>query len=436
MTSAWDVASRHPDGIYHDRGKYSDGDDKGGARAMADGRERITIGFSAHARPRVVDRGADNTRGRLFAEILTAGPLSRTQLSQRSGLSQSTVTKVVNPLIDAGFVTETGEQSGAIGRPQRLLAVAADRRAAIGVKIGPGAVTGVLTDLRAQVLGRRTRPLTAGHDPSAALSAAAAVVWDLLAGHPEAREKLIGVGVGLGGHVEPDSGRVVRSGVLGWSGVEVGAPLAAATGVPTVVGNDVDALAVAERWFGAGREANGFALVTVGPGVGCGLFIGDELITGAAGLAGELGHIPMQVNGVLCTCGNHGCLETLASDDAVLRQITENGGPSHSTIEDAVKAARAGDAVAVAAFESMGDVLGRALATLCNLINPDRIVLAGERASAFDLFGDACTSAWRAHSFSTAATDCELIVDETDDGLWARGAACLVIRDAVGADQA
>jgi predicted NBD/HSP70 family sugar kinase len=381
------------------------------------------------------ERLALTTRGRLFAEILTAGPLSRTQLAQRSGLSQSTVTKVVNPMIEAGFVAETGEQSVGIGRPQRLLEVAANRRAAIGVKIGPGAVTGVLTDLRAQVIDQRARPLTAGHDPSAALSAAAAVVWDLLAGHPEAREKLIGVGVGLGGHVSAEEGRVIRSGVLGWTGVEVSAPLAAATGLPTVAANDVDALAVAERWFGAGRGVDGFALVTVGPGIGCGLFLRGELVTGAGGLAGELGHIPMLADGAECTCGNRGCLETLASDDAVLRGIVADGGERYSGIEDAVKAARDGDDHAIAAFAAMGEALGRGLATLCNLVNPGRIVLAGERAGAFDLFGDACTSAWRAHAFSTAAADCELIVDETDDSLWARGAACLVIRDAVGSDQ-
>jgi predicted NBD/HSP70 family sugar kinase len=141
----------------------------------------------------------------------------------------------------------------------------------------------------------------------------------------------------------------------------------------------------------------------------------------------------MLVDGPECTCGNRGCLETLASDDAVLRAIAEQGG-EFTAIEHAVKAARDGDSRAVAAFEAMGEALGRALATLCNLVNPGRIVLAGERAGAFDLFGDACTRAWRAHAFSTAATDCELIVDETDDSLWARGAACLVIRDAVGAD--
>ena len=404
---------------------------------MAVGRERITIGLSTPLRPGGVDRGADNTRAQLFAEILTAGPLSRTQLSQRSGLSQSTVTKVVNPMIDAGYVTETGEHARGLGRPQKLLDVAADRHAAIGVKIGPGSVTAVLTDLRAQVLDLRSRPLTTGHDPSTALTTAAAVVCDLLAGRAGLRERLVGLGVGLGGHVEAGAGRVVRSGILGWNGVEVSGPLAAATGLPTVVGNDVDALAVAERWFGAGRGVDGFALVTVGPGIGCGLFLGGELITGADGLAGELGHIPMRAGGVACSCGNRGCLETLASDAAVLRHIADAGGPGPGPegkdIDAAVGAARAGDPVATAAFEAMGDALGRGLATLCNLVNPRRIVLAGERASAFDLFGPACTRSWRAHAFSTAAANCELIVDETDDSLWARGAACLVIRDAVAA---
>lgn len=407
-------------------------------------RQRMTIALPADGQAAAAAGGADGTRTQLFAEVLTAGPLSRTQLAQRTRLSQSTVTKVVNPLIEAGFLAETGEQTGVLGRPQRLLAVAADKHAVIGVKIAPGAVTGVLTDLRAQVLARRSRQLTAGHDPSAALAAAAAVVWDLLASDQTALDRLIGVGVGVGGHVDEATGRVVHSGVMGWDAVSVAEPLAAATGLPTVTGNDVDALAVAERWFGAGRDVETFVLVTVGPGVGCGLFLRGELFTGAAGLAGELGHIPVRTDGVLCSCGRRGCLETVASDDAVLRMIAElvpgrgsNGssgsrrGDIPGTIEQAVEMARSGHAAAQAAFAAMGEDLGRALATLCNLLNPARIVLAGERAGAFDLFGPACERAWRAHAFSSAAEDCELIVDVTDDAQWARGGACLVIRDAV-----
>jgi len=400
---------------------------------MTVGRERISIGLAADALAQnaAPGAGADGTRAQLFAEVLTAGPLSRTQLAQRTGLSQSTVTKVVNPLIEAGFVAETGERGVGVGRPQRLLEVAAARHAVIGVKLAPGAVTGVLTDLRAQVLHTRERRLTAGHDPASAIAAAAAVVLDLLAADRGAPDRLIGVGVGVGGHVEPGAGRVVHSGILGWDEVAVAAPLGAATGLPTVVGNDVDALAVAERWFGLGRDVDTFALVTVGPGIGCGLFLGGELFTGSTGLAGELGHIPVRAEGEECGCGRRGCLETVASDAAVLRAIERAGGVRPASIEEAVRLARAGDAAAVAAFATMGEELGRALATLGNLVNPARIILAGERAEAFDLFGPSCERAWRAHSFSTAAQDCALTVDVTDDAQWARGAACLVIREAV-----
>jgi predicted NBD/HSP70 family sugar kinase len=398
---------------------------------MTVGRERITIGLSAEALAHASSPGADGTRAQLFAEVLTAGPLSRTQLAQRTGLSQSTVTKVVNPLIESGFVAETGEHNVGVGRPQRLLEVAAQRHTVIGVKLAPGTVTGVLTDLKAKVLARRERRLTAGHDPAAAISAAAAVVGDLLAADRGAVDRLIGVGVGVGGHVEPGAGRVVRSGILGWDDVAVAAPLGAATGIPTVVGNDVDALTVAERWFGLGRGVDTFTLVTVGPGIGCGLFLGGELFTGSGGLAGELGHIPVRAGGEECGCGRRGCLETVASDGAVLRAIERAGGERPASIEDAVALARAGDARARAAFAAMGDELGRALATLSNLVNPARIILAGERAEAFDLFGPSCERAWRAHAFSTAADDCTLTVDVTDDAQWARGAACLVIREAV-----
>jgi predicted NBD/HSP70 family sugar kinase len=400
---------------------------------MTVGRERITIGrvSDALARGTAPGPGAEGTRSQLFAEVLTSGPLSRTQLAQRTGLAQSTVTKVVNPLIASGFVAETGEHHVGVGRPQRLLEVAAQRHAVIGLRLAPGAVTRVLTDLRARILLRRERRLTAGHDPSAAIAAAAAVVGQLLAADRGAPGRLIGVGVGVGGHVEPGSGRVVSSGILGWAEVDLAASLGAATGLPTVVGNDVDALAVAERWFGLGRGVETFALVTVGPDIGCGLVLGGELFTGSTGAAGELGHIPVRADGEACGCGRRGCLETVACDEAVIRAIERAGGARPASIEEAVSLARGGDPRAKAAFAAMGEELGRALATLSNLVNPARIILAGERAEAFDLFGPSCERSWRAHAYSTAARDCTLKVAVTDDAQWARGAACLVIREAV-----
>lgn len=381
--------------------------------------------------PSLPGTAADGTRALIFAEVLTAGPLSRTDVARRLGLSQSTVTKAVNPLIEMGYLIEAGDRSSGSGRPQRLVKVSRDRHAVIGVKLAPTQVTGVLTDLEATVLTRFERTMEVGYSPEAGLAAATAVIYELLAAQPGARERLLGVGVGLGGHVDTARGRCVRSGILGWDDVDIAQPLSAALGMPTLVSNNVNALVVAEHWFGSGRDSDCFAVVTVGPGVGCGLLLGGELHHGISGQAGELGHTPLQPDGPLCTCGNRGCLEAAASDAAILAQI-----PGCASIEEARRLARGGSPTAVAAFAAMGEALGRGLAVLCNLLNLEKIVLTGEGAVAYDLFGPACEESWRRHSFSTTARDCTLVVDTADDDLWARGAACLVIREAASVSPA
>jgi len=393
---------------------------------------RISIGFAAL--PHGPDSGGANaTRAQLFTEVLTGGPLSRTDLARRTNLSASTVTKMVNPLIDAGYIVETGAASSGLGRPRKLLRVAAERYAVLGVKIAPGTVTGVIADLKARVMAQRQLVLPGLPDPATVIEVAASMVTDLVDENAAGCGKVLGVGVGIGGHVDSEAGRVVRSGILGWTGVPLAAPLAAATGLPVVIDNDVNALAIAERWFGAGRGIRSFVLVTVGPGIGSAFLLDGESLTGATGLAGELGHIPVRPGGALCRCGNQGCLETVTSDESILRDIAARGGPAYDGIATAIERARSGaDPAAAAAFEAMGTEFGRALATVCNLFNPERIVLTGERAAAYDLFGPACERAWQSAAFSTAASDCELVVDNADDTLWARGAGCLVIREAVG----
>ena len=393
---------------------------------------RISIGFTMP--PRGPDSGGANaTRAQLFTEVLTSGPLSRTDLARRTDLSASTVTKMVNPLIEAGYIVETGALSSGLGRPRQLLRVAAERYVVLGVKIAPGMVTGVVTDLSARVIAQRQRPLSAPHDPATVIGVAADVVGELAGEDASGRGVPLGVGVGIGGHVDSRAGRVVRSGILGWAGVPLAAPLAAATGLPVVIDNDVNALAIAERWFGAGRDIRSFVLVTVGPGIGSAFLLDGEPVAGVTGLAGELGHIPVRPDGAPCRCGNRGCLETVASDESILRDIAARGGTEYPDVTAAIERARSGaDPTAAEAFESMGTEIGRALATVCNLFNPERIVLTGERAAAYDLFGPACERAWQSAAFSTAASDCELVVDTAGDTLWARGAGCLVIREAVG----
>jgi predicted NBD/HSP70 family sugar kinase len=376
---------------------------------------------------------ADETRAAIFAEVLTSGPSSRTDLARRLGLSQSTVTRAVNPLIETGYLREIGARSSSGGRPQRIVAVARDRHLTVGVKLAPQGVTAVLTDLEATVLARSRLPLPAGAAPSDVLALAARAVRYLLEADGRPADRVLGVGVGIGGHVNPALGRCVHSGVMGWAGVDIAGPLSEALDLPVVVNNDANALLVAERWFGTGRGHSTLAVVTVGAGIGCGLLIGGDLFTGFTGLAGELGHVPVTTDGPLCSCGNRGCVEALASDDAVLAAITTSSHVPCESIADAMDRAESGDQAALDAFAAMGAALGRAMATLCNLINPEKIILSGESVRAHRYFGPACEESLSAHGFSTAARDCEVVTDVADDDDWARGAACLAIREAVQA---
>jgi predicted NBD/HSP70 family sugar kinase len=222
---------------------------------------------------------------------------------------------------------------------------------------------------------------------------------------------------------------------MGWQNVDIAGPLRVATGVPVLVSNDVNTLAVAEHWFGKGRGTESFAVVTTGAGVGCGLVLRGRLYTGVNGLAGELGHLPLQPDGPECTCGNRGCLEAIASDQGIFQFLQDKGVRNCRSMRQAMDLAEEEDTAAGAAareaFAVAGQALGRGLAALCNLLNLEKVILSGEGAIAYALFRSELESSWRKHSFSTTADDCDLIVDLVKDDQWARGAACLAIQDLV-----
>ncbi|MGD6755791.1 ROK family protein [Streptomyces sp. BH105] len=380
----------------------------------------------------------EQTRAEIFATVLTAGPISRTQLAQRLGLVPSSVTRALPLLLEHDYLRESEAPPHGRGRPQKMLQVNPDKHIVVGIKIGPAQVSGVVTDMAANVLARAETPIS-DCTPDTALSAAASLTRDLLARAPQAADRVLGVGVGVSGHVDSPAGICRYSALLDWTKVDVAGPLSEATGLRVVVNNDVNTLVVAERWFGEGRGIDSFAVVTVGPGIGCGLLLGGALYSGASGMAGELGHLPMDPTGPMCSCGKRGCLEALAGDRAVLRHL-QDGGVDCTRITDAIDLARgestAARTVARAAFHEMGVALGRGLAGMCNLLNLEKIILAGEGAVAYDLFGPALNDTLAALAYSDAARDCHIHVDPVTHDLWARGAACLVIRDAVRAPSA
>jgi predicted NBD/HSP70 family sugar kinase len=365
--------------------------------------------------------------GALFEAVLTRGPLSRRDVARLTGMSAASVTKLVRPLIDHGYVVENDREADGPGRPQIPLQVAASRHLALGVKLMPNELVGVVADLHAEVQSSH-RVRLARTNPQAVVDGITELSATLLDRLPDASSRLLGIGVGVSGHVDGASGVLRHSPLLNWTDVPLRRLIVERMNMPAVIENDVNTLAVAEQWFGPGSGFDSFAVVTVGAGVGCGLVINNRLWQGVSGLAGEFGHVIVAPDGPTCHCGKRGCLESVASDSAITAAMSKAVGRRISSVTQVVRLAHAGDKAAQQVFRDAGVALGRALATLVNLLNPPLIILSGEGIAASDLFMDALRTTLDQDAFSSAARDCSLLVRPLPDETWARGAAAAMLR--------
>ncbi|MFC5801986.1 ROK family transcriptional regulator [Streptomyces formicae] len=369
----------------------------------------------------------DRNRASVFGAIVTKGPIARSEIARLTGLSQATVTKAVAPMIEAGYVAEQEGSSGGPGRPRVPLHICPDRRFAVGVKVTEREAVGVVVDLAGEVRAECRTALDSRAVPDV-VARVAELVGQLMGEDASFAQRTFDLGVALGGQVDVDHQVLRTSAMLGWYEVPLARLLEESTGLRTVIENDVNALAVTEQWFGVGVDVPWFAVVTLGAGVGGALVLDGKLIRGARGAAGEVGHVMVEPGGRLCRCGNRGCVETIASDPAILAAIAETGGPDVLDIAAAVELARAGDAAAFLAFMRAGVALGSGIAALANLVNPERIVISGEGLVASDLFMNSLRETFAARTL-LPADDFELVTRPLPDEAWARGAAAVALQD-------
>ncbi|MER5197536.1 ROK family protein [Streptomyces sp. NPDC002755] len=364
----------------------------------------------------------------VFTTVLSQGPLTRLELARRAGLSAAAVTKAVRPLIESGYLVEDADTEArtALGRPANLVRVDGGRALFLGLKLTGDAIFGVLTDLRCRILLARRVPLT-DRAADAVLASTAEVVRELLTEADGYGVPVMGLGLAVSGDVDRGEGVVRYSPFLEWHDVPLAELASTVTGLPVTVDNDVRALTVAEQWFGAGVGLSNFAVVTVGAGVGCGLVVHGRVVAGAHGVAGEIGHVTVDPNGPLCHCGNRGCVEAIAADPAILTRIRERTGVEVADTTEAVDLARRGDAHAREAYSRAGEAIGRGIATVANLLGPERVVISGEGLAAYDLFAEQIRSAFAAAAFGSAAR-CDLQTRPLPFEEWARGAAATAIQ--------
>jgi N-acetylglucosamine repressor len=372
-------------------------------------------------------------RSAVLNTIKAQGPASRTEVARLTGLSAATITGITAGLIADGLIFEKASGDSRGGRRPILLAVNPRGRYVIGLKLTETQVIGALTDLEATVIAKRADSIV-GHSLEQVLETLAAAVLALLIEGRLRKKQLLGVGLGLAGIVDAERGLLRLSPYFGWRDVPLRDLLRARLHVPIYIDNDVNTLTLAEKWFGAGQGVDHFLTVTVGRGVGLGIVVNGQFCRGVGGGAGEFGHTVIDPDGPLCDCGKRGCLETFVGDPGLLRMAAEAAergeldGPVADT-DELVRRAAAGNAGARAVFARAGEVLGRGVANLINVFNPERLIIGGEGVRAGEwLFGPMRAAVSR-YVMVGLAQDTEIRVEPWGDDAWARGAASLVLRE-------
>ncbi|MFJ4223539.1 ROK family protein [Microbacterium sp. NPDC089695] len=361
------------------------------------------------------------TEATIARTVLIHGPISRSALAVRLGLSPASLTRLTKPSVDRGILIELDDVVDGVGRPSRPLDVSRSMGTFLGVKLTGDDAHVVLTDVRAQLLGEVVVPLTS-HDPSAVV---AAVVSGRDRLSP-AVAPLAGIGISIGG--QTDDGTAVWAPFLGWESVPIGALVAEATGIPVRVENDILALAEAERWFGVGRGLDGFAVITIGAGVGYGLIAHGEVIRTPDAGVGLGGHIPLEPHGPLCQEGHRGCSQAMLTSGSIAAQASA-ALQRPVTYDEVLDLAAAGDPAASAVVDASARALGRLIALSANLTLHADIVLAGEGMRLFALAEDVVRAAI-VEGRDPRASAVRLHVDEGGFTAWARGAAAVAIQDA------
>ncbi len=363
--------------------------------------------------------------------IVGGGLLSRAEIARQTGLSAVTVGAIVSELMDQALVVESGETDSTAGRPGRLLALNASSYGAIGVKLTDTRLVGAVTDLRATVVAEAHLPLT-NPSPADFIHALTDLVGGLLSDAGLGAGRLLGVGIGLPGVVDSVAGTTHHSPFLRWTDEPVRALAEEALGVPVFVENDVNTLALTERWFGVGQGVEDFLLVTLGQGIGLGIVLGGHLHRGARGGVGEFGHTVVDGSTDICECGNVGCLEAVASEGALMRRSGELAAASGTVPVADLRELhqRAMSELDLAALViDAGTAIGRGVANLVNVLAPELVIVSGEGIVEGSVMVNAIQDAVADRTFPGLVGRYELLVEQLPDGPWARGAASLVLAE-------
>jgi predicted NBD/HSP70 family sugar kinase len=370
--------------------------------------------------------------------IRDVGAISRIDISRTTGLSQATVTSITADLLAEGMLLEQQSGKSVGGRRPIPLALNPQGAYTVGVHLSVDQICVVLMDLQAIIINSHSAPLDIddlGLDSvvEKMIQAVHACLWDA----DFSKNQLSGIGVAIPGLIDSRTGFVHYIPNYQWQNVNLAELLRKKIGIPAYVENSANTLVIFEQWFGIGRGVDNFILITTENGIGMGMVVNGQIFRGFSGVAGEFGHTIVQENGPLCRCGEHGCLEAICGNNAIIRDAKEAARQGKwqpkriesITIGEVLSAARQGNVALKDIYYRVGRALGTGISNLQKLLDPEKIIISGKGVLAEELiFGPMLETLHKDISFDSDAR-VRLFAQEWKATNYARGAGALVLQE-------
>ena len=331
-------------------------------------------------------------RNLIFNQIRTRQPISRADLARVSGLQRSTVSLIVEELLEERWIAEGSMGRIPRGRRPTFLNVNS-QRGVLALDIHPSQTTLAVTDLGGKIVSQTLIPLP--EDPQKVIAAIVSAIQEIIANSKE--RSFDGIGISLPGRLDlkatkssdskHDSDDAIFAPNVRWPIAQIKSRVEQATGLPVVADNVANACALSEVWFGDSDGMHDLVVVNVSEGLGTGIFANGRILRGEGGSAGEFGHVQMDPAGLPCGCGSRGCWETLAANPAGMRYYAEEAGKGIASFEDVLRLAESGDAAGLAAIGRTCAALGRGMHMIASALAPSEIVVVGDITTAWHIVG-------------------------------------------------
>ncbi|WP_211745844.1 ROK family transcriptional regulator [Paenibacillus sp. Marseille-Q4541] len=320
-------------------------------------------------------------RSTVFELIKNSAPLSRAELARLTSMSPTTISRIVSELFDKDFIHEIEYVTTGVGRKAVMLQAKPESVLSIGVEIDITNSRIGVVDLDGKVIRSKQIEIDIGESPEVTLLRIAQGIKELMEHDYIDPRKVVGIGVGLPGIIDYENGTALLSAQLGWKQLDVAGMLQKLTGLDVVVDNELKVKALAEHLYGAARGSNNSVLIGFGSGVGSSIIIDGEIYRGETNSAGEIGHIVVDPNGLLCKCGKVGCLQTYIAEASLIEQ--SNKVKPISTLDELFLAKREGEYWAANIVDRAMTFIAVTISNIACMYNPSTVILSGKLVEKF-----------------------------------------------------